>query len=49
MTGGAMKLRIIIVEDETLIRKGIRKKTENLGAEVVFDTDSGYRDRKSVV
>lgn len=38
-----MKLRIIIVEDETLIRKGIRKKTENLGAEVVFDTDSGYR------
>ena len=25
------------------IEKGIRKKTENLGAEVVFDTDSGYR------
>lgn len=36
-------MRAAIVEDETLIRAGIRRKLELLGTEVVFDTDNGYR------
>lgn len=36
-------MRAAIVEDETLIRAGIRKKLELLGTEVVFDTNSGCR------
>lgn len=36
-------MNIAVVEDETLIRAGICKRLENLGYQVVFDTDSGYR------
>lgn len=36
-------MKVAVVEDETLIRAGIRKKVENFGAEVVFDTDNGHR------
>ena len=36
-------MRIAVIEDETLIRAGIRKKLEKMGQQVVFDTDNGYR------
>lgn len=36
-------MKVALVEDETLIRVGIRKKVERLGAQVVYDTDNGYR------
>ena len=41
--GEVGEMKIAVVEDETLVRAGIRKKIEQLGVEVVFDTDSGYR------
>lgn len=34
-------MKVAIVEDETLIRAGIRRKLEKLGQQVVFDTDDG--------
>lgn len=36
-------MRVAVVEDETQIRAGIRRKLENMDIEVVFDTDNGLR------